>query len=469
MRRTATLPISGGARVAVPDSLNLMTPYVLYEQQDWFEDEIGFLRRVLKPGQQAIDVGANYGVYTLSMAQSVGPTGIVWAFEPASSTAEFLAQGIAANGFSHVILERSALSRECGTAQLTLHENSELNALTDTIDASTNRETVPVVTLDDCLERHGWKNIDLLKIDAEGHESNIIEGGRRFFEELSPLVLYEVRTGNDFHLELVDKLGSLGFESYRLVPGLDLLVPFDANSKPDNFLLNLFCCKKDRAASLFESGVLLTSPAIERAAAEFALDDFIEEHEQEYGWKVALATLPYAAPCLPLWMPPKDCSPPVAEALTCFAVSQDPQLESSLRFGALRSSLRTLREVCDREPRHLRLASLARVAREFGARAIAVMALRQLFEQITVGQWIDPGEPFLAPGKRFDAIRPHGDLQHWIRASALEELERLMSFSSFFTGEDSRTRLEMIVAAGYASDEMRRRLQLVQSRFPPPA
>jgi hypothetical protein len=117
----------------------------------------------------------------------------------------------------------------------------------------------------------------------------------------------------------------------------------------------------------------------------------------------------------------------------------------------------------------LRLASLARVARAFGARGIAVLSLGQLLDQISAGQLIDPGEPFLAPGRRFDAIRPHGDIQEWIRASTLEELERLTSFSSFFSGEDSRTRLEMIVAAGYASDEMRRRLQLVQSRFPPPA
>ena len=82
--------------MVTPDPANLITPYVLYEQQDWFEDEIGFLRRLLLPGQRAIDVGANYGVYTLSIAKAVGPTGSVWAFEPASTTAALLAQGIAA-------------------------------------------------------------------------------------------------------------------------------------------------------------------------------------------------------------------------------------------------------------------------------------------------------------------------------------------------------------------------------------
>jgi predicted methyltransferase len=124
MTPTTVLTMVGGVRVVVPDSLDLITPYVLREQQDWFEDEIKFLRRVLQPGQKVIDVGANYGVYTLSMAQAVGPKGYVWAFEPASTTASLLAAGVAANGYDHVTVERSALSSARGSAQLSLNDNS---------------------------------------------------------------------------------------------------------------------------------------------------------------------------------------------------------------------------------------------------------------------------------------------------------------------------------------------------------
>ena len=35
-----TLTMIDGVQIVVPDSLNLMTPYILLEQQDWFEDEI---------------------------------------------------------------------------------------------------------------------------------------------------------------------------------------------------------------------------------------------------------------------------------------------------------------------------------------------------------------------------------------------------------------------------------------------
>jgi FkbM family methyltransferase len=177
---STTLTMVHGVRVVVPDSLDLITPYVLREQHDWFEDEIKFMRRVLRPGKKVIDIGANYGVYTLSMAQAVGPEGYVWAFEPASSTASLFAEGIAANGFAHVALERSALSSTRGTAKLSLNDNSELNALRHDQSSGGASETVPLLTLDDCLETFGWDDIEFVKIDAEGEEANILKGERAF-------------------------------------------------------------------------------------------------------------------------------------------------------------------------------------------------------------------------------------------------------------------------------------------------
>jgi FkbM family methyltransferase len=467
MTRTSTLEIAGGARVVTPDSLHLITPYVLYEQQDWFEDEIGFLRRLLLPGQRAIDVGANYGVYTLSIAQAVGPTGAVWAFEPASSTAAFLEQSISVNNFTQIVVERSALSRECGTAQLTINDNSELNALAREGQSEGVSETVPLATLDDCLQRFGWKQIDLLKIDAEGEEANIIEGGRVFFAELSPLILYEVKAGAELHLDLVGRFAALGFDSYRLVPGLDLLVPFDA-AQPDGYLLNLFCCKRDRAELLADRGLLIDSSSLAAYQGRNVFEHFLREHRQRYSWDIELTSLPYGAACARLWKSVPGAGAEVTDALTCFAISQDTDLNALERFSALERSFMALVSLCEQDPRYLRLASLARVAREFGARSVAVGALGQLFQKLAGGEPLDPAEPFLAPGKGFDRIAPRTDVKEWFFASVIEEFEKLSSYSSFFTGESARERLELSAALGYQSAEMRRRLELIRARFPTP-
>jgi FkbM family methyltransferase len=158
MLDTVVLTLVDGVRIVVPDSLDLITRYVLREQQDFFEDELPFVRQVLQPGQNVIDTGANYGVSTLPMAQKVGASGHVWAFEPASSTAQFLAQGVAANGFGHVTVEQKAVLSSPGSAQLALHVHSELRSIVHGAVQTGGSEKVSLVTLDDCMDRFRWRS-----------------------------------------------------------------------------------------------------------------------------------------------------------------------------------------------------------------------------------------------------------------------------------------------------------------------
>ena len=452
-----------GVRIIVPDSLNLITPYVLMEQQDWFEDEIKFVRCLLRPGQKLVDIGANYGVYTLSMAHAVGPSGQVWAFEPASTTRNLLAESVALNGFSQVVVVQSALSKNCGTAWLALRENAELNALIPQ-ESSGGSEAVPVVTLDDCMGRYGWSAVDFIKIDAEGEETNILAGGKAFFSDLSPLVQYEVKAGAELQLTLVKDFAALGYDSYRLVPGLDLLIPFDDGSMPDPYLLNLFACKRECAQRLAARGLLLDSSChstdYENSLKEVA-------NRSAYNWRHTIAKLPYGALLSNRWeqtVVAEDCSE-VEQALALYAVSRDSALPTVQRFGALEASFGGFRRLCERQPSFLRSASLARVAREFGARAIAVNALQQLSNVILQTNRADVSEPFLAPGKRFDSVPPGNVIGNWVFAAILEEIERLASYSSFYTGISARQRLEAIRTLGYADAEMDRRLRLLQMRM----
>lgn len=461
MTDTLTLTLVDGVQIVVPNSLNLITPYVLLEQQDWFEDEIKFLRLLLKEGQKVIDIGANYGTYCLSMAKKVGKTGTVWAFEPASSTAKFLADSIAINGFEHIVLEQSALSNVQGTAQLSLNTNSELNALVHG-DVSEVTETVPLVTLDDCLNKYAWQDIELVKIDAEGEEYNILQGGKRFFAELSPLIQYEIKAGADVHLELVNNFAELGYQSFRLVPGLNLLIPFDTNSLVDGYLLNLFCCKPDRAKQLATRGFLL-NPNYNAAECLQELSQL--KNHKKYVWSSTLRKLPYGVELISLWhqLPVSDNTTKVYDALAFYAISQDSFLTSAIRFAALEASFQLFDSLCKTDSSNLRLASFARVARDYGARAIAVNALQQLINTIYQSNQVILHEAFLTPCKRFDFVVPSQSIGNWAFASALEEFEQLRSFSSFYTGE--RKILEIIRDLGLGSDEMKQRLDLLQQRF----
>ena len=298
------LTLVDGVRIVVPDSLFLITPYVLREQQDFFEDELPFVRQLLQPGQNVIDIGANYGVYTLPMAQKVGASGHVWAFEPASSTAQFLARGIAENGFGQVTLEQKAMSNAPGSAQLAFNVQAELRSIVHGTAPPDGSEEVSLVTLDDCMDRFRWQDIELIKIDAEGEEANIIQGGHRFFANLAPLVQYELKSATDLNLDLIRHFAAIGYDSYRLLPGLNLLVPFDSESLPDPYLLNLFCCKADCAHRLAARGLLLRSADLAGAVDSPDLTATRGEFRCKYHWRHALAHLPYAAALAPVWEAP---------------------------------------------------------------------------------------------------------------------------------------------------------------------
>ena len=190
------LNVAGGARICVPLSLDQITPYVLLEQEDWFEDEIRFVRRWLDSGMRVVDVGANFGLYTVAMARLVGSEGRVWAFEPTPATADYLQRNLDLNGLASVELHRAAVSDRDGIVSFSLGASSELNAVA-AAGAPGNIVEVQAVTLDRMAVERGWSVIDFVKLDVEGHENEAVRGGKNFFSACSPLVRISTAASHD--------------------------------------------------------------------------------------------------------------------------------------------------------------------------------------------------------------------------------------------------------------------------------
>ena len=449
-----TLKLPGDVSIIVPDNLELITPYVLMEQLDWFEDEIKFVRDLLRPGQVAIDIGANYGVYALTMANAVGVDGKVFAFEPVAKTAGYLKQSVDANNFKQAEVLQLAISAAPGTGRISTQQHAELNAL---IDASKHEssEEVRLDSLDNFCS--GRTDVDFLKIDAEGHEQMILDGGRDFFEKNSPLVLYEVKEGSGLHLELVKSFGGLGYESYRLLPGINVLVPFDPSSFSDGYLLNLFACKQDQANQLHSQGKLLLP-------AEWQGDQIVLISDKDWtGVEDYFEGLSCPQEWLNNWRKlPRDYE--LIKAIAFYQISRNQRETPLRRASALRQSFDLFKALVECSSTPSRLSSFARVAKEYGARSLAVAALERLLEFLFMIAEVDVDEPFLLPSHRFDSIPPGDSPANWLGAAALQEQERLGAFSSFYSGEASRERLEMIASLGFASEEMTRRLSLLNRR-----
>ncbi len=118
----------------------------------------------LKPGMHVIDVGANFGYYTLLAASRVGQTGRVYSFEPHPNWYASLCDRVHDNGLDFVEVHNLALSDQ--SAQLGLYVEQIANNATLCESLDGGPIIVEARTLDSIF--HDLPQIDLLKIDIEG-------------------------------------------------------------------------------------------------------------------------------------------------------------------------------------------------------------------------------------------------------------------------------------------------------------
>ena len=202
-------------------------------------------RRSLRPGDVALDLGANIGYFTLLFAKLVGPMGAVYAFEPAPDTFDVLSQNVAENGYKNVTLVRKAVSNVAGLARLALVDgNPGLNHLAAGR-VRTRTAEIETVRLDDHFARYEGR-IDFIKMDVEGAESFALEGMRSLLDrhprvklltEFIPAYVRNVGGDPEQYLRLLLDRGFDLFEVrhdiQRVIDPLSLLRPDTAT--------NLYC------------------------------------------------------------------------------------------------------------------------------------------------------------------------------------------------------------------------------------
>lgn len=153
-----------------------------------------FLARLVKPGMTVVDVGANFGYYTVLFGAAVGSSGRVVAVEPTPSTAQLLALSIQLNGHTRrTALHKVALGRSAaGDAHIFVPPNEPKNARVVPA-AGANTIKVKATNLDTLLK--GYDRVDLVKIDAEGAEADIVSGMEAVIAERRPAVVLEFNAG----------------------------------------------------------------------------------------------------------------------------------------------------------------------------------------------------------------------------------------------------------------------------------
>lgn len=211
-----------------------------------------FLNRFLRPGDVFVDVGANIGLFTLIAAERVGLEGKVFAFEPTAKTFGRLVENVKLNRLSNVECFKLALSDSQGHAQL-VASNSGYDAWNSlasmTVGEAIETELVDMIAWDQFARSRdlGSGSVTMMKIDVEGWESRVLEGGKEFFTGSDAPVLQVEFTdkaaeaaGSSCHA-LYERLQSYGYGMFVYDAEKGRLVHESRRAKYPN--LNLIAAK----------------------------------------------------------------------------------------------------------------------------------------------------------------------------------------------------------------------------------
>jgi FkbM family methyltransferase len=129
------------------------------------------------------DVGAHAGLTAYFLAQRVGPTGKVFAFEPDDTNYEFLLRNIEMHQLANVTPVKAALSDKTGTANFCM-DGTMSAGLSDTLSYSEakNNKVVETLSLRDACERFGCVP-NYAKLDIEGAELGVVASSVDFLKE----------------------------------------------------------------------------------------------------------------------------------------------------------------------------------------------------------------------------------------------------------------------------------------------
>lgn len=184
------------------------------------------VKNLLQPGMVFVDVGANWGYFTLLGAARVGESGRVLSLEPHPRLFALLQANLDHNGWKNVTPLPLAAAAEKGTVALAGFDehagNWGLSAVVPGPAPAMDSFHVPAAPIDPLLNEHGMDRVDLIKIDIEGSEEAALQGMTRglaqhryrcLLVELHPTILS--KRGRDLE-EVLAPLARHGYRGWWL-------------------------------------------------------------------------------------------------------------------------------------------------------------------------------------------------------------------------------------------------------------
>lgn len=167
-------------------------------------DEIAMLARMLPSlgtGLTVLDVGANFGTYSIALSAVAGPAGKVHAFEPQRLIYNLLVGSVALNALTNVYCHNVALGDREGRVEIPQYDYDRPMNFGSIEFGGTQQEALPQAAGHDpsraefvtlmTVDRFEFPQVHLMKVDVEGMELQVLRGAAETVRRCRPLLFVE--------------------------------------------------------------------------------------------------------------------------------------------------------------------------------------------------------------------------------------------------------------------------------------
>jgi len=161
------------------DKNDLVVSKELANNKVWEPQETKYLKKIIKKGMNAVDIGAHIGYYSVLFSKWVGNKGKVFCFEPEPDNFKLLLKNKRANHSKNLVLFQKAVSNIDGSTNLFLNaENKGDHRILDFYvsgnDESRQKIKIDCIKLDSVISAR--QKIDVIKMDIQGAEMLALQG-----------------------------------------------------------------------------------------------------------------------------------------------------------------------------------------------------------------------------------------------------------------------------------------------------
>lgn len=204
-------------------------------------DELEMFNKIINNNYVLLDIGSHLGWYSIHLAKQFKRAKI-YAFEPVLSTYSLLEKNISMNQLENIypfnfgFSDNQRLTRffysEIGSAVASERDIFQMQTL-ETVECNLKK-------LDDFVVEKELIAIDFIKLDVEGAEFLVIQGGQIAIKKFLPILFLEIVENwcNNFNYsssELIDFLVCLGYKMFEIKSGFIQSADTICSDKIDNF------------------------------------------------------------------------------------------------------------------------------------------------------------------------------------------------------------------------------------------